>query len=585
MQPPNALSQPEVIGLLRNKLARNPGDLDSALQLGSVLYQSGDPKSSAEALRQALAHHPDHHQTLLLLARAEARSGDSKAALATFARAQQVKPDDEQSWKIAAALAAELREWSELQRIGSGWTQAMQNSVAAWQALARAYFEESSFADAASAFSRVLELEPDKAEHLISAARMAIAAQDYDLARRYLESAEQLAPESADLLFAFCRWLHLTGELDTAKEYCERAIAARPGFIPAYVELGILRQGWLEEPELQVVKKLFSDPGVHPEYQCMLGFTLGEALDRKGNYAQAFAAWDQANEISRSISEREGFIYQPKQFENELELLPALYSALIEQVSIPTASSEPRPIFVLGMPRSGTTLVESILASHSQVMGAGELPTLYDIHEELLAVARQHGIESAQSLIRVEASNWRQRYLSALPNIHDAESVVDKQPLNFRSIGLIRLLFPESPIFYLRRQPIDVGLSIYRHKFSKSWPCAHRLRDIGHYYGIHARILEYWTRRYPDSISVIDYSELVAEPETTIPGILTRAKLDFESACLKPHETKRSVATFSAVQVRDPVSTKFSNRSARYAAYLKPLRDALADAGIGVGDR
>ncbi|MEX2335329.1 MAG: sulfotransferase [Pseudohongiella sp.] len=573
----------DVIHQLRDRVARQPGDLDAGLMLGSALYQAGNYADSVIAFNNLLGHHPGHPQALLLLARTLARSDQHGDALKVLARAQQVNPDNPQVWQVAAALAADIRDWLELLRIAQGWTQSHPDSYQAWQALSRAHFEASRFSDAITAYERVLALKPGDASMLIGAARLTIAAQQYEQARRYLDAAQNIAPGTAELLYTLCRLHHLTGELDVAEHYCRRAIAARPGFATAYVELGALCEGRLDDAEIEVVRQLFADPAVHPEYRVMLGFTLGSALDRRDECAQAFAAWDQGNEINRRISEQEGFVYQPALIESELALLPAIFSDLDPGLNPGLESDDadhPRPIFVVGMPRSGTTLIESILASHSLVHGAGELPTLYDIHEELMAVARDQGVDAARDMVRHQAPDWRKRYLAALPVTAGKTHVVDKQPLNFRSIGLIRMLFPSSPIVYLQRDPMDVGFSIYRHKFSKDWPCAHRLADIGHYYAVHARIVAYWQQSYAESIHIVDYASLVNDPETRIRELITFTGLEFEPACLAPHKTRRAVATFSAVQVQNPVSTQYSNRAERYVNQLSALSHALVNNGF-----
>lgn len=579
---PASAPTPEVISVLRNKVARNPGDLDAALMLGSALYQAGDPTGSAAVLKNTLSRHPHHHQTLLLLARAEARSGNPVAALATLARARQVKPDDVTAWQVAAALASELRDWAELLRIGRGWTEAHPQSAAAWQALSRAYFEDSRFAEALASFDQVLALQADQPEHLTSAARMAIAAQQYERAWQHLERALQLTPESVELQFALCRWYHLTGDLQTATEYCDRVLAARPDYAPALIELGILRQGRLSRAEIETVECLFQDRRTHPENRAMLGFTLGDAWDALGEPSRAFSAWQQANDINCRLSDQEGYVYRAQEFEAELALLDSLFA---DPVPLPDPpASAVRPIFVVGMPRSGTTLVESILAAHSRVFGGGELPALYDIYEELLAVARSQGVAAARSRLVADAENWRQRYLAALPEHGNSAYVVDKQPLNFRGIALLRMLFPHAPVFWMRRHPVDVGLSIYRHKFAKRWPCAHRLADIGHYYGVHERMFSYWLDRFGASIQVVDYAELVRNAEPAIRKLLAAADLEFEPACLQPHQTRRRVATFSSVQVQKPMTTDFINRSAPYQQYLQPLLEALNKAGVATGN-
>lgn len=580
MQQPEPGQVTQEVTQLRQAFARQPGDLDLGLMLGSVLHGVKDYSGSALVLQDVLRQHPDHHQTLMLLARSLARMGKIAQALEILAQAQKHEPSSSQAWQVGAALAAQINDWPELLRIARHWTVFHPKEIAAWQALSRAHFEASRFREAILAFESVLSLEPKNPAHLVSAARLQIAAANYDSARNFLSAARELAPDSGELLYTLSRLYHMTGELVLAEEFCLRAIAALPQFAPAYVTLGVLREGRLKDHEIELISRLFHDPSTHPEYRAMLGFTLGDAFDRKGEFDAAFNFWDIANQINGEISEREGIRYIPEAFEEECRLLAALFAEPISLSISTQASPKVDPIFIIGMPRTGTTLIESVLASHSTVFGAGELPALYDIHEELMAELRAHGVAAARELIQTQAQVWRKRYFDALPPLGGALRVVDKQPLNFRSVGLIRVLFPDSKIIYTRRAAIDVGLSIYRHKFSKNWPCAHNLRDIGHYYGVHERICELWRQLYPGAMYIADHATLVSDKESEIRRLLMFAGLDFEAACLMPHKTKRPIATFSSVQVQQPVSAMYSNRAAPYISHLMPLSLALQKMGI-----
>ncbi|MDP3518521.1 MAG: sulfotransferase [Pseudohongiella sp.] len=473
---------------------------------------------------------------------------------------------DMRTWQLASQLAADSRNWPELRRIATSWTQTHPSCVEAWRALSRGYFEDSHFNEAISAYSHILDLEPGNASHLVSAARLATAGLQHESARSYLMAAEALAPDSGEVLYALSRLYHLTGELDKAEDYCRRAIRVLPGFVPAYTALGLLTEGRLTESEIAMVVRLINMPGLHPEYRAMLCFTLGDALDRKGDYAQAFAAWGQANAINSQISAQEGFVYDAAQHEADVIILEQLFNESFASEN--TLGDGVKPIFVLGMPRSGTTLVESILASHSAVYGAGELPTLPAIYEELMDIARRQGIAAAQDAVRTRAHEWRARYLAALPSSPGCTYTVDKQPLNYRCIGLIRLLFPDAPIIYTQRSAEEVALSIYRHNFSKNWPCAHKLSDIRHYFGVHQRMVALWQTRHPDAIHVLDHIALVEDPDAEIRSLLAFTGLPLEPACLTPHKTKRRVATFSSVQVQRPVSASYTGRAALYAAFL-----------------
>ncbi|ALO46369.1 tetratricopeptide repeat-containing sulfotransferase family protein [Pseudohongiella spirulinae] len=484
----------------------------------------------------------------------------------------------QQQLRGAATTAARLRDWPELARIADNWAAIDPSCVEAWQHLSRAWFEQSCFAEAITAFNQVLQLEPDNHSHHISTARLAMAAQDYALARHHLSIAESAQPQSGEVCYALSRLHYLTGELELSEHYCLQTIKTRPDFPPAYVNLGMLREGNLEDDHVQTIIRLFNDTRVHPEYRTMLGFTLGDALDRREQTQAAFDAWQQANEVNRAISEQEGFKYQPEQQETELQLLKEIFATPITSDWLAERNPDRAlPIFVLGMPRSGSTLVESVLASHSDVSGGGELPGLQIIYEEIMQTARQQGTAVARHLISTRAGAWREQYLHALPDGQSARWVVDKQPLNFRLIGLIRILFPESPVIYTQRDAVETGFSIWRHKFAKNWPCAHRLPDIGHFLALHAATMDMWQQQSEQLIHIVKHEDMVQQPETVIKNLLKHCSLQEQSDCFSPHKSKRAVATFSAVQVKKPISAKYLDRSSRYANNLVELNQALRD--------
>lgn len=516
--------------------------------------------------------HADNTQALIAQAQAEVESGNIHAAFALLAKAQHAEPSHQRAWQYAAALASRVRDWPQLRHVAQRWTQHQPLFVPAWQALSRGYFEDSLFQQAIEAFAHVLKLEPGNVGHLIAAARLATAAQNLELARTHLTTASATATESADLLYAWCRLYQLSGDLAGAENYCRRTLKLMPSYVPAYTALGVLTEGRLDDEHMYALQKLIAAPGMHPEYRAMLAFTLGDALDRRCDYDSAFSAWDLGNRINASLSQQEGFCYDPQQHEADVALLRQMFADIS---SLPADNqSTVQPIFVTGMPRSGTTVAESILASHSDVHGAGELPVLLELQEQLLSVARDEGVAAARRLLQIQAVNWRTRYLQSLPCVHGKTRIVDKQPLNFRSVGLIRLLFPQAPVIYTQRDALDTGLSIYRHNFARNWPCASSLSDIGHYQRVHQDIVTMWRELYPDAIHVLDHAALVADPDTQIRALLSYARLDFETACLAPHKTRRTVATFSSVQVQQPLSSGYSGRAGKYKMQLAPLREA-----------
>jgi tetratricopeptide (TPR) repeat protein len=523
--------------------------------------------------------HRDSSDDVLEQVRSLASAGNLSEAFRLLTFMQQQYPENHLGWSLGCALLADCRDWGRLRQLARQWLNRHPESLEAWQHLARAAFEVSDFDAAIASCHQMIQLEPENPQHWVTLGKIATADQQYDLALSCLERARIRIPESVALNYALCRVYYLTGELAMAEQICRRILAIEPGFVPAYTTLGQLREGRLAPDDISAMEHLLATEPLHPEYRALLCFTLGDALDRQQRYDAAFEAWQQGNHINSAISAREGIAYDATTFESDVALLSEIFNESLS-VDVSASSAELMPIFVVGMPRSCTTLVESILASHSTVSGAGELPALDNVYELMMTHARREGATSARDFIRHHAQAWREHYLRAIAGNSPTRRIVDKQPLNFRAIGLIRLLFPDSPIIYTVRDPVDVGLSIYRHNFSKNWPCAHRLEDIGHYYGVHERIMALWLQRYPTLIHTVHHAQLLRDPTQTITGLLDFAGLAFEPACLTPHLHSRAIATFSAVQVRQPISQSYAGKSRHYSTQLTPLIQALNVSGV-----
>ncbi|HRX37970.1 MAG TPA: sulfotransferase [Parvularculaceae bacterium] len=570
----------EAANLLEQAAAMRPDDAELALLLGSALYHLGDYATSLEKLTRAAALAPQRHDAHLLLARSAIKAGDAPRAFAALDAARRLRPEDERAYALAAALATEERDWPFLVRMARLWTEAIPASPEGWSQLARGYLEDSAFSPALEAAARAADLAPTDLSRLVAAARIALAGQRYDAARGYLDRARALAPESSDVLFAQARLHHLLGELAQAETACRRVIAAAPAYAPAYAELSALREGALSDAEMAAVERLLADKTLHADYRAMLCFALADALDKQGAPEKAMAHYEAGNAVNLEIAARENLAYDAQAQEENIRLLKDVFSVPIKIDAGALGPASVRPIFIVAMPRSGTTLLESIIAAHSKAHGAGELPMLPRLHRELMDCAREKGANSARALLKSSAPAWRARYFEALPPFGDAEAVVDKQPINFQSLGLIRALFPEAVILHIERAPIDCGFSIYRHNFSKNWPCAHRLSDIAHYYALYRRIVEFWRNAGAAPDLDLRHETLARAPEREVPRILEACRLPFEEACLSPHAQQRPIATFSGVQARQPISARYASRYEAYAPLLATLDAALKSEGV-----
>jgi hypothetical protein len=223
------------------------------------------------------------------------------------------------------------------------------------------------------------------------------------------------------------------------------------------------------------------------------------------------------------------------------------------------------------MPRSGTTLVEGMLAAHSKVFGGGERPLLPQIHDAALAYSssHDHGLPAAVTL-----EEWAGAYLSDLPDIGAATHITDKNPLNFEALGLVEVLFPNAAVIHIRRDPVETCFSIFKHRFSKFWSFAHSLQDIAHFYGQYTRLASHWEKTLGDRFMTVQYETLASDFSGQAPGIVKHCGLEWEPGCLEFQSQKRAVATLSAVQIRESVQLR-KGVAENYRQFLGPLLDGF----------
>lgn len=240
------------------------------------------------------------------------------------------------------------------------------------------------------------------------------------------------------------------------------------------------------------------------------------------------------------------------------------------------AASGPTPVFIIGMPRSGTTLIESVIGAHSRVFACGERMEMSWIMEEFLAHAR---IAGAADIPEATWKHWRDSYWRELPGLRGATVVTDKNPWNFDAIRLILRLFPDARIIHVRRNPVETGFSIYRNAFSKFQPFTNRLEDIGHYYGEYSRLMAHWDRIAGDRITTIQYEDFIRRFELAGPALLAACGLEWEESCRTYWKSNRVISTMSTMQARQRPGER-AGRAEIYAKHPLSLVHALTAPGV-----
>jgi tetratricopeptide (TPR) repeat protein len=462
-------------------------------------------------------------------------------------------------------------DWGGLESLADRWCREQPANTGAWWNLSRAAFELGRFRRSMEAFGKVLELSGRTAANLTTYARIAMHALEFDIAASAMAKAERLDPDHPELLATRGLLLTYEGHFREAEEHCRRCLALAPDFAPAYTTLSRLIDGRFSDQEMDRLRRIAQTERTPLDHRIPAAFALGHSHDARDEIEAAFQAYAFAHHLCIERNTREGRRYHAEEIDLRTRRLMTPFDSPVPAVR---AGPGPVPLFIVGMPRSGTTLVESVLSAHSRVQSGGERPEMQQILEAFLrspADARSEPPASAQA--------WRAAYLRDVRLVPPAIHLTDKHPLNFEAAGLIAKLFPESVIVHVRRDPIETALSIYRNEFSKFWTFTDRLEDIGHYYGHYARLMSHWERVFEGRFVTIGYEEFARDFDTAAPALVAACGLQWEEGCRNFQAAGRPIATFSAVQARMPVRVR-RGAAQRYRAWLGPLTEALERAGV-----
>jgi tetratricopeptide (TPR) repeat protein len=368
------------------------------------------------------------------------------------------------------------------------------------------------------------------------------------------------------------------GEMALAKARFQDAFTLKPDYGEAYQGYAEMVAFAPQDPFLDAVEQQLTDPNLHDQTRCYLHFAAGKYLDDTAEYDQAFKHYESANGLaarSFSVSKNRQFFQDLVYFQPDLQSIEARGGSVGDQ---------PMPIFVVGMPRSGTSLVEQILASHSRVFGAGELNDLATVSLQLAQTLRAQSApagmrrDESSRLVQVAVDQARARYLHALRDRDYGEGIqwiVDKHPLNFRFLGLLRAMIPGVKIVHVSRHPLDTCLSCFFQNFTKGQDYSFNLTDLGQYYLDYQRLMNHWSAVPGLNIHTVTYESLLASPQSVIESLLAFCELPLEPACLRFYDTIRTVSTASFNQVRQPIYQTSKARWRHYAQHLGPLARML----------
>jgi len=365
------------------------------------------------------------------------------------------------------------------------------------------------------------------------------------------------------------------GEYASAVSSYRAALTSQPQYGEAYYALANLKVYSFSDDEIRTMHVQESNNNLSHADRVYLCFALGKAYEDKQDFESSFKYYKRGNALKKSQSR-----YKAEQMSEELRAQHKACTAELFAQRSGVGHSAPDPIFIVGLPRAGSTLLEQILSSHSQVDGTLELPNILSLSQRLRRRGRQNaGSRYPDILWEIsdeELKTFGEQFITDT-RIHrkGAPFLIDKMPNNFRHIGLIHLMLPTAKIIDARRHPMACCFSGFKQLFAEGQEFTYDLGDLGQYYADYIELMDHWDEILPGKVLRVQYEDVVADLEPQVRRILEHCGLPFDAACLNYHETERSVRTPSSEQVRQPIYRSGLEQWRNFEPYLEPLKDAL----------
>lgn len=535
-------------------------------------------KLQAEARNRASEHSRQRQENADDIERALEfeRNDDPRSAEMIYREILKKQPNHVEAARLLAGIAVANKHFREAEILLKRVVRNAPAYTRAWVDLVNVQRELQLFSDAVASAEKVLILEPDKAEsHMVYASAIGMLGNHEEAIAAY-GKALQIDPDRAGAVCGMAHHQKTIGQRDGAIESYRRAIAIKPDHAEAYWSLANLKTFRFEDAEVEAMQIFLEDESLPDESRSQLHNALGMHFEARKDYERAFSHFRDCNKCRRNLE-----TYDPVDTEDTYGRIIEVFTPdfIEKHQRAPDSEDSPvTPILIVGLPRSGSTLIEQILASHSQVDGTHELSDLQRTIQEMRRTARRRE-RFPEALASLSTDEWRQigRQYVERTRIHRgaAPYFVDKNPNNFVYAGVLRIALPNAKIIDARRHPLDSCLGSYKQLFASGQPFTYDLTELGEYYLQYRRLMEHWRRVLPGFVLDVHYENVVRDLDAQVRRMLDFCDLPFEEACLNFHETERAVKTASSEQVRQPLYASSVNLWRKYEAQLDELIQVL----------
>ena len=559
-------------------LAIEPRTPNSLNNLGSIARRAGDREAAVSWYRQALAHHPEYLEAASNLGAVLVELHRPDEAALVLEQALQQRPQYPEALcnlGLARLKQERVAEGEGLLRralqLNPGYAEAMVG-------LARALTETESHAEAFALIRDVLKRFPDKPDAWFVLASLHRDTEELIEAQAAFEKALALAPDLTDALIGLGNLRLEQGKLDEAEQLLNKAIAIDPNHAGARFHLVQVRKVKPGDANLAALEDTLAQAtDANPTKMISLHYALGKAYDDLQDWDRAFPHFLEGARLKRAQ-----LSFSVQEDEERTKRIETIFSPDFITRMRGAGDSSEVPVFVLGMPRSGTTLTEQIIASHPAVHGAGELSDLMVVLQQAPGAAGpgpypERLLQADKDTITAWGAEYVRRLRARAPT---ARRITDKMPANYFALGMIHLMLPNAKIIHVKRNAADTCVSCFTRLFNRHQSATYELHELGRHYANYARLMAHWRHVLPaSSFLEVQYEDIVADMQGQARRLIDWCGLEWDDACLAFHKNERSIRTASVAQVRQPIYGSSVERWRHYEGYLEPLLSALGEYG------
>lgn len=552
-------------------LAINGQLLQSLNNLGSIERARNNQKGAVDWYRKALAINGDFIESLINLGAVLVEEDRAEDALPVLLKVLTNQPNSAEGLCNLGLAYYKLEEFDKAQSLLRRSLLARPGYIEAMVGLARVLQEVDGFSEALGLLQEVVAKEHLKSDAWCLLGTLYTEMAESDLAKAAYQSALDADGEkNADALTGLANLALEEGDISKAKALLRKALNIDPENLAARFHLtqaAMVKEGDENFSSLKSLEKNIDS--LSNEKKISIHYALGKGYDDLGEFSKAFHHFLEGARFKRSKLK-----FSSKNESEHIDRIIGGFTSECYARLLGGGNNDASPIFILGMPRSGTTLTEQIISSHSQVHGAGELRYLLDVIQDSLSVSGGEGYPN--NLIDLNCDKliqWGRQYIDRLRSHHpSALRITDKMPANYLALGLIPLMLPKAKIIHVKRNPIDTCVSCFTRLFNRHQEATYDLQELGRHYKNYARLMDHWRSILPkESFFEVEYEHMVCDIEAEARRLIEWVGLEWDPACLAFYENKRSIRTASLTQVRQPIYSSSVERWRNYEDYLGPL--------------